>query len=101
MQAGGSNDSVNVRMPAGITRLFKSELDWNLYTNRQEGVNGRRVRPTPQQRQGQLLGDRGVAVPGNSSMHSMTLPVCKPHMARPHLACACKTCRSQQIMQAR
>lgn len=45
MQAGGSNDSVNVRMPAGITRLFKSELDWNLYTNKQEGVNDRRVGP--------------------------------------------------------
>ena len=42
-QAGGSNDALHVRIPAGITRLFKSELDWNLYTSRQEGVADRRV----------------------------------------------------------
>ena len=43
LQAGGSNDALHVRIPAGITRLFKSELDWNLYTSRQEGVADRRV----------------------------------------------------------
>ena len=42
-QAGGGNDAVQVRIPAGITRLFKSDLDWNLYTNRQEGAADRRV----------------------------------------------------------
>ena len=70
MQAGGSNDSVNVRMPAGITRLFKSDLDWNLYTNRQQGVNDRRVSPS---RAGSAASpDHGCS----SNFDHVTMPTC-------------------------
>ncbi len=30
-------------MPAGITRLFKSNLDWNLYTDQQKTLDERKV----------------------------------------------------------
>ncbi len=30
-------------MPAGLTRLFKSKLDWNLYSSLQEAANNRQA----------------------------------------------------------
>ncbi len=30
-------------MPAGLTRLFKSPLDWNLYSSLQEAANNRQA----------------------------------------------------------
>ena len=44
LQAGGKNESKEVKMPAGLPRLFKSPLDWNLYSSLQEAANDRQVR---------------------------------------------------------
>lgn len=43
LQAGGKNESKEVKMPAGLTRLFKSPLDWNLYSSLQEAANDRQA----------------------------------------------------------
>lgn len=43
MQAGGKNESKEVKMPAGLPRLFKSALDWNLYSSLQHAANDRQV----------------------------------------------------------
>lgn len=42
-QAGGDNKALDVKVPIGITRLFKSNLDWNLYTDQQEPLEERKV----------------------------------------------------------
>ena len=42
-QAGGENKAMDIKVPAGITRLFKSNLDWNLYSDDQEALNDRKV----------------------------------------------------------
>ncbi len=36
---------MDIKVPAGITRLFKSNLDWNLYSDDQEALNDRKVQP--------------------------------------------------------
>jgi choline dehydrogenase-like flavoprotein len=43
LEAGGDNKSMNVKVPAGLTRLFQSVLDWNLYSNRQQQLDDRNV----------------------------------------------------------
>lgn len=43
VEAGPSGEFRNVRTPAGLPRLFKSALDWNLYAPPQPGAAGRRV----------------------------------------------------------
>jgi len=43
LEAGPSGEFRNVRTPAGLPRLFKSALDWNLYAPPQPGAAGRRV----------------------------------------------------------
>lgn len=43
-QAGGKNETRDVKTPAGLTRLFKSALDWNLYSSLQHEANDRKVR---------------------------------------------------------
>ena len=43
LQAGGKNESKEVKMPAGLPRLFKSPLDWNLYSSLQEAANDRQA----------------------------------------------------------
>lgn len=43
VEAGPSGEFRNVRTPAGLPRLFKSHLDWNLYAPPQAGADGRRV----------------------------------------------------------
>lgn len=37
LEAGPSNTSRDVKVPAGITRLFRSPLDWNLFSELQVG----------------------------------------------------------------
>lgn len=44
VQAGGANEAKEVRTPAGLPRLFKSALDWNLYSSLQQTANDRSVR---------------------------------------------------------
>ena len=44
VQAGVPNTSFDVKVPAALTRLFKSNLDWNLYSKRQEQLADRNVR---------------------------------------------------------
>lgn len=47
-QAGGDNTSKDVSIPAAITRLFKSALDWNLYSDNVKDLNDRKVlEPAP------------------------------------------------------
>lgn len=36
---------MDIKVPAGITRLFKSNLDWNLYSDDQKALNDRKVQP--------------------------------------------------------
>lgn len=43
LQAGGDNKALDITVPAGITRLFKSNLDWQLYSDNQEQLNDRKV----------------------------------------------------------
>ena len=43
-QAGGDNKSRDITIPAAITRLFKSQLDWNLYSNREQHLDDRKAR---------------------------------------------------------
>ena len=43
-QAGGKNEAREVKMPAGLPRLFKSALDWNLYSTQQHGAADRQAR---------------------------------------------------------
>ena len=42
-QAGGDNKSRDITIPAAITRLFKSQLDWNLYSNREKHLDDRKA----------------------------------------------------------
>ncbi len=44
VQAGGANKAREVRTPAGLPRLFKSALDWNLYSSLQHAASDRSVR---------------------------------------------------------
>ena len=43
-QAGGKNEAREVKTPAGLPRLFKSALDWNLYSSLQNAANNRQAR---------------------------------------------------------
>lgn len=43
IEAGGDNTSRNVRIPAAFTRIFRSPLDWNLFTDRQRQLSDRQV----------------------------------------------------------
>ena len=44
MQAGGENTSRDLSTPAGLPKLFKSALDWNLYTKFQHAIEARQVK---------------------------------------------------------
>jgi hypothetical protein len=43
LEAGGDNKALDITVPAGITRLFKSNLDWQLYSDNQEQLDDRKV----------------------------------------------------------
>jgi hypothetical protein len=45
VQAGGDNKALDIKVPAGITRLFKSNLDWQLYSDNQKTLNDRKAGP--------------------------------------------------------
>ena len=44
LQAGGDNNSPDVSIPAAIVKLFKSNLDWNMYSDKEEDLDKRKVR---------------------------------------------------------
>ena len=60
LEAGGSDKSLFVRMPAGIARLGTSRFNWLYETTQQAAMNGRRM----YQPRGRLLG-------GSSSVNAM------------------------------
>ncbi|KAK9901079.1 hypothetical protein WJX75_002208 [Coccomyxa subellipsoidea] len=41
LEAGGVNEAKEVRTPVGLPKLFKSALDWNLYSTPQHAANKR------------------------------------------------------------
>lgn len=43
IEAGPPNNSINTRIPAALTRLFRSNLDWNLFSRLQPQLNDRQV----------------------------------------------------------
>ncbi|GAB4823239.1 hypothetical protein N2152v2_010285 [Parachlorella kessleri] len=43
MEAGGRERTTNVKIPAGLPRLFKSPLDWNLYSPLQHHLENRQI----------------------------------------------------------
>lgn len=43
LEAGPVKSDMAVRTPAGITRLFKSAFDWNLYSTRQQQLDDRYI----------------------------------------------------------
>lgn len=43
LEAGAENKDFEVKAPAGITRLFKSKLDWNMYSQLQQQLDSRQV----------------------------------------------------------
>jgi choline dehydrogenase-like flavoprotein len=60
LEAGGSDKSLFVRMPAGIANLAGPRFNWGYETAPQEAMNGRRM----YQPRGRLLG-------GSSSINAM------------------------------
>ncbi|KAK9915579.1 hypothetical protein WJX75_001098 [Coccomyxa subellipsoidea] len=43
LEAGGVNEAKEVRTPIGLLKLFKSALDWNLYSTPQHAANERSI----------------------------------------------------------
>jgi choline dehydrogenase-like flavoprotein len=43
LEAGGGNTSRDVRVPAAFTRIFRSPLDWNLFSDAQRALGDRQV----------------------------------------------------------
>lgn len=43
LEAGEDNTSRNVRIPAAFTRIFRSPLDWNLFSDREKPVDDRQI----------------------------------------------------------
>ncbi len=60
VEAGGSDRSLLVRMPAGISKLGSPRFDWQYYTAPQAALNGRR-----------LYWPRGKVLGGSSSTNAM------------------------------
>jgi choline dehydrogenase len=64
VEAGGSDRKLEIQMPAGFTKLFKTAYDWNYQTLPQPALGGR-----------QLYWPRGKVVGGSSSLNAqMWLP---------------------------
>jgi choline dehydrogenase len=59
IEAGGSDRRLEVRMPAGFSKLFKTERDWDFTTARQPELSGR-----------ELYWPRGRMLGGSSSMNA-------------------------------
>jgi choline dehydrogenase len=60
LEAGGPDDSRNVRIPAAFSKLFKSDYDWDYSTTPQEGLDGR-----------ELYWPRGKTLGGSSAINAM------------------------------
>lgn len=60
LEAGGSNRSLNVRIPAAFPKLFRTDRDWEYYSDPEPGLMGRR-----------LYMPRGKMIGGSSSMNAM------------------------------
>lgn len=43
IEAGGDNTSRNIKIPVAFTRIFRSSLDWNLFTETQPSLGNRQV----------------------------------------------------------
>lgn len=59
IEAGGADDRLEIRMPAGFAKLFKTGYDWDFTTVEQTGMSGRR-----------LYWPRGRMLGGSSSMNA-------------------------------
>ncbi|MCV2488340.1 GMC family oxidoreductase N-terminal domain-containing protein [Geodermatophilus sp. YIM 151500] len=60
LEAGGSDDVLEVRVPAGCHKLWRTRRDWGYTTEPQPGLGGRR-----------LYWPRGKLLGGSSSMNAM------------------------------
>ncbi|HUR03251.1 MAG TPA: lycopene cyclase family protein, partial [Nonomuraea sp.] len=43
VEAGGRDDKLEIRMPAGFAKLFKTDYDWNYSTAKQSEMSGREL----------------------------------------------------------
>ncbi|NRQ38141.1 choline dehydrogenase [Nonomuraea sp. NN258] len=59
IEAGGQDDKLEIRMPAGFKALFKTDYDWNYTTAKQSEMSGR-----------ELYWPRGRVIGGSSSMNA-------------------------------
>ncbi|MGY1609719.1 GMC family oxidoreductase [Geodermatophilus sp. SYSU D00700] len=60
LEAGGSDDVLEVQVPAALYKLWRTRRDWNYTTEPQPGLGGRR-----------LFWPRGKLLGGSSSMNAM------------------------------
>ncbi|NUR86682.1 MAG: choline dehydrogenase, partial [Nonomuraea sp.] len=60
VEAGGQDDKLEIRMPAGFSKLFKTDYDWNYTTAKQAEMAGR-----------ELYWPRGRVLGGSSSLNAM------------------------------
>ncbi|MFI6733320.1 GMC family oxidoreductase [Nonomuraea sp. NPDC050451] len=59
VEAGGQDDKLEIRMPAGFAKLFKTDYDWNYTTAKQSEMSGR-----------ELYWPRGRVIGGSSSLNA-------------------------------
>ncbi|SEG43340.1 choline dehydrogenase [Nonomuraea solani] len=59
VEAGGQDDKLEIRMPAGFAKLFKTDYDWNYTTSKQSEMSGR-----------ELYWPRGRVLGGSSSLNA-------------------------------
>ncbi|MGW2214247.1 GMC family oxidoreductase [Nonomuraea sp. NPDC001684] len=59
VEAGGHDDRLEIRMPAGFAKLFKTDYDWNFTTAKQGEMSGR-----------ELYWPRGRVIGGSSSLNA-------------------------------
>ncbi|WP_448627581.1 GMC family oxidoreductase [Geodermatophilus sp. URMC 64] len=60
LEAGGSDDVLEVKVPAALYKLWRTRRDWNYTTEPQSGLDGRR-----------LFWPRGKMLGGSSSLNAM------------------------------
>jgi choline dehydrogenase-like flavoprotein len=60
LEAGGSDRALNVRVPAAFAKMFRTERDWEYYSDPEPGLMGRR-----------LYMPRGKMIGGSSSINAM------------------------------
>ena len=60
LEAGGSDRNMNIRIPAGFAKQFRTDLDWNYESEPEDSLNGR-----------SMYLPRGRSLGGSSSMNAM------------------------------